>query len=80
MQNMIRGIRSGATMAHDGKTLLLYMSPEKGSVLMIFMYALLLPDGTWSEPRSLGKKINLQKYDEMTPYLACRWRNTLFQQ
>ena len=25
---------------------------------------------SWTEPKSLGKKINLPKYDEMTPYLA----------
>src|SRR5678810_215230 len=65
-----RGLRSGATMGHDGKTLLLYMSPDKASPLNDIYVSLLLPDGTWSEPRSLGKKINLEKYDEMTPYLA----------
>jgi outer membrane protein OmpA-like peptidoglycan-associated protein len=27
-------------------------------------------DGTWTEPKSLGKKINLPKNDEMTPYIA----------
>ena len=65
-----RGLRSGATMAHDGKTLLLYMSPEKGSPLNDIYVSLLLPDGTWAEPKSLGKKINLPNHDEMTPYLA----------
>ena len=65
-----RGLRSGATMAHDGKTLLLYMSTEKGSSFNDIYVSLLLADGTWSEPRSLGKKINMEKYDEMTPYLA----------
>lgn len=65
-----RGLRSGATMAHDGKTLLLYMSPEKGSPLNDIYVSLLLPDGTWAEPKSLGKKINLPNNDEMTPYLA----------
>ncbi len=65
-----RGVRSGATMAHDGKTLLLYMSPDKGNFLNDIFVSLLQPDGTWSEPKSLGKKINLEKYDEMTPYLA----------
>jgi outer membrane protein OmpA-like peptidoglycan-associated protein len=65
-----RGLRSGATMGHDGKTLLLYMSPERGNALNDIYVCLLLPDGTWSEPKSLGKKINLEKYDEMTPYLA----------
>jgi len=65
-----RGVRSGATMTHDGKALLLYMSPEKGSFFNDIFVSLLQPDGMWSEPKSLGKKINLEKYDEMTPYLA----------
>ncbi len=65
-----KGQRSGATMAHDGRTLLLYMSPEKGNFLNDIYVSLLQPDGTWSEPKSLGKKINIEKYDEMTPYLA----------
>ena len=65
-----RGARSGATMAHDGKTLLLYMSPVKGNFFNDIYVSLLQPDGTWSEPKSLGKKINLEKFDEMTPYLA----------
>ena len=65
-----KGLRSGATMAHDGKSLLLYMSTEKGSSFNDIYVCFLLPDGTWSEPRSLGKKINMEKYDEMTPYLA----------
>ena len=65
-----RGLRSGATMGHDGKTLLLYMSTEPRSSLNDIYVSLLLPDGTWSEPRSLGKKINLPDKDEMTPYLA----------
>ncbi|HET9746430.1 MAG TPA: OmpA family protein [Chitinophagaceae bacterium] len=65
-----RGARSGATMTHDGKALLLYMTTEKGSFLNDIYVSFHQPDGTWSEPRSLGKKINLEKYDEMTPYLA----------
>ncbi len=65
-----RGVRSGATMAHDGKTLLLYMTPDKGSFYNDMYVCFALQDGTWSEPKSLGKKINLEKYDEMTPYLA----------
>ncbi len=65
-----RGARSGATMTHDGKALLLYMSPEKGGFLNDIYVSFHQSDGTWSEPKSLGKKINLEKYDEMTPYLA----------
>ena len=65
-----RGRQSGATMAHDGRTLLLYLTPENGEVNNDLYVCFLLKDGTWSEPKSLGKKINLPDYDEMTPYLA----------
>ena len=65
-----RGVRSGATMTHDGKALLLYLTPEKGGFLNDIYVSFHQSDGTCSEPKSLGKKINLEKYDEMTPYLA----------
>jgi len=65
-----RGRQNGATMAHDGQTLLLYMTEEKAGVNNDIYVCFLQKDGTWSEPKSLGKKINLPNYDEMTPYLA----------
>jgi outer membrane protein OmpA-like peptidoglycan-associated protein len=65
-----RGLQSGATMANDGKTLFLYMTPETGGHDNDIFVCFLLEDGTWSEPKSLGKKINLPEFDEMTPYLA----------
>lgn len=65
-----RGRQSGATMAADGKTLLLYMTPEKGSPYNDIYVCFPAPNGTWTEPKSLGKIINLPEYDEMTPYLA----------
>lgn len=65
-----RGAQNGATMAHDGQTLLMYMSEEKGGYNNDIYVCFLQPDGTWSEPKSLGKKINLPKFNEMTPYLA----------
>ncbi len=65
-----RGRQNGASMAHDGQTLLLYMTPDKGSYNNDIYVCFLEKDGTWTEPKSLGKKINLPKYDEMTPYLA----------
>jgi outer membrane protein OmpA-like peptidoglycan-associated protein len=63
------GLTSGATMAHDGKTLLLYMTPEAGSPDNDLWVCFLEPDGTWTEPKSLGKTINTPG-DEMTPYIA----------
>jgi OmpA-OmpF porin, OOP family len=65
-----RGRQNGASMAQDGKTLLLYMTEEKGGYNNDIYVCFQQPDGTWSEPKSLGKKINLKPYDEMTPYLA----------
>jgi len=65
-----RGNQYGATMANDGQTLLLYMSQKEGSFNNDIYVCFLQKDGTWSEPKSLGKKINLPKYNEMTPYLA----------
>ncbi|HYC29437.1 MAG TPA: hypothetical protein VEB42_11480, partial [Chitinophagaceae bacterium] len=65
-----RGLQSGATMGSDGKTLLLYMTPVKGGHDNDIFVCFFQDDGTWSEPKSLGKKINLPDFDEMTPYLA----------
>ncbi|HEY5406775.1 MAG TPA: hypothetical protein VIJ92_06805, partial [Ginsengibacter sp.] len=65
-----RGNQYGATMASDGQTLLLYMSEKDGSFNNDIYVCFLQKDGSWSEPKSLGKKINLPKYNEMTPYLA----------
>ncbi|MGN6438591.1 MAG: OmpA family protein [Agriterribacter sp.] len=69
-QKYDRGRQSGASMAHDGKTLLLYMTPDNGSPYNDIYVCFLNADGTWTEPKSLGKKINLPDTDEMTPYLA----------
>lgn len=65
-----RGRQSGATMTHDGKALILYMTPEKGGENNDLYVSFLQADGSWSEPKSLGKTINLPDYDEMTPYMA----------
>ena len=69
-QKYDRGNQYGATMASDGQTLLLYMSEERGSSNNDIYVCFLEKDDTWTEPKSLGKKINLKNYNEMTPYLA----------
>ncbi|ULQ52050.1 OmpA family protein [Flavihumibacter fluvii] len=65
-----RGQQSGAVMAQDGKTLLLYMTPEKSGSLNDIFVCFQTDNGSWTEPKSLGKKINFPEFDEMTPYLA----------
>lgn len=65
-----KGKLSGASMAQDGQTLLLYMSTEEGSALNDIFVSFLKQDGSWTEPKNLGKKINSPETDEMTPYMA----------
>jgi len=65
-----RGHQYGASMSHDGQTLLLYFGEAKGSFDNDIFVSFLQKDGSWSEPKSLGKKINLPKYDELTPYIG----------
>jgi outer membrane protein OmpA-like peptidoglycan-associated protein len=69
-QKYDRGRQYGATMSHDGQTLLLYFGEAKNSLDNDIYACFLQKDTTWSEPKSLGKKINLPGYDELTPYLA----------
>jgi outer membrane protein OmpA-like peptidoglycan-associated protein len=65
-----QGRESGATMVNDGKTVLFYMSEQKASYNNDLYVCFLEKDGTWTEPKSLGKKINLPNSNEMTPYVA----------
>ena len=65
-----RGRQNGASMSQDGQTLLFYMSEEKDSYYNSLYACFLKKDGTWTEPKSLGKKINLKDYNHTTPYLA----------
>ena len=52
------GRQSGATMAHDGQTLLLYMTPERGSPENDLYVCFLTANGSWTEPQSIGNKIS----------------------
>ncbi len=65
-----RGRQNGAVMGNDGQTLLFYMTPEDQGRNNDLFVSFLEPDGTWTEPKSLGKKINLKNNNETTPYLA----------
>ncbi|MCY7291802.1 MAG: hypothetical protein LH615_06420, partial [Ferruginibacter sp.] len=65
-----RGRQNGAVMGNDGQTLLFYMTDEDGGINNDLYVSFLLDGDIWSEPKSLGKKINLKKFNETTPYLA----------
>lgn len=65
-----RTAQLGASMGQDGKTLLFYMTDKKENFNNDLYVSSLLDDGTWSAPKSLGKKINLKDYNEMSPFIA----------
>ncbi|MFT3844031.1 MAG: OmpA family protein [Lacibacter sp.] len=65
-----RGFQSGATMSNDMQTLILYMCEEPKSYANKIYVCFRQDDGTWSEPKNIGKKINIPGYTQMTPYLA----------
>lgn len=60
----------GASMGQDGKTLLFYMTDKKGSFDNDLYVSFAEGNGIWSVPKSLGKKINLPDYNEMSPFIA----------
>ncbi len=60
----------GACMGHDGKTLIFYMTDKKGSFDNDLYVCFAEGNDIWTAPKSLGKKINLPDYNEMSPFLA----------
>ena len=65
-----KGRQNGAVMGNNGRTLLFYMTEESGGLNNELYVSFVQKDSTWSEPRNLGKKINLKKFNHTTPYLA----------
>ncbi len=60
----------GASMGQDGKTLLFYMTDKKESFDNDLYVSFLEGGDIWTAPRSLGKKINLPGFNEMSPFIA----------
>ena len=60
----------GASMGQDGKTLLFYMTDKKENFNNDLYVSFLEGGDIWSAPKSLGKKINLPDYNEMSPFIA----------
>lgn len=60
----------GASMGQDGRTLLFYMTDKKNSYNNDLYVSFLEGADIWTAPQSLGKKINLPDYDEMSPFIA----------
>lgn len=60
----------GASMGHNGKVLLFYMTDKKGSFENDIYVSFAEGNNIWTAPKSLGKKINLPDYNEMSPFIA----------
>ncbi len=60
----------GASMGQDGKTLLFYMTDKKNSYYNDLYVSFYEGNNIWTAPKSLGKKINLSDYNEMSPFIA----------
>ena len=60
----------GASMGQDGKTLLFYMTDKKNSYYNDIYVSFYEGNNIWTAPKSLGKKINLSDYNEMSPFIA----------
>lgn len=68
----------GASMGQDGKTLLFYMSDKKGSYENDIYVSFLEKNNIWTAPKSLGKKINLPDYNDMSPFIAADGKTLYF--
>jgi OOP family OmpA-OmpF porin len=60
----------GASMGHDGRTLLFYMSNKKENYNNQLYVSFLQKNDVWTAPKNLGKKINLSDYNQMSPFIA----------
>lgn len=77
LSKMVKGVYSGAFLSNDGRVLLLYFSEKKDDLASDLYVSLLENDATWSEPKSLGAKINTE-YGEASPYLAADGKTLYF--
>ncbi|MFI5221176.1 MAG: OmpA family protein [Bacteroidia bacterium] len=66
---MCKGEYSSACLLSDNKTLLLCFSETEGSKMNDLYVSFQTHNGKWSQPKSLGVKINTN-YDETTPFMA----------
>lgn len=63
-------LQLGASMGQDGKTLLFYMTDKKESFDNDLYVSFLEGGDIWTAPKSLGKKINLPGFNEMSPFIS----------
>ena len=66
----MRGQSHGATMANDGKTMLLYFSEKEGSPLNDLYVSFLKQGNQWTKPKKIPFPISKSKSNEMAPFIA----------
>ncbi len=66
----MRGKTHGATMANDGKTLLLYFTDKEGSSLNDLYVSFLKEGNKWTKPKKILFPISKSKTNEMAPFIA----------
>ncbi len=66
----MRGQLHGATMANDGKTMILYYSETEGSPLNDLYVSFLKQGNQWTKPKKILFPISKSKTNEMTPFIA----------
>jgi OOP family OmpA-OmpF porin len=68
----------GASMGQDGKTLLFYMSDKKNSFDNDIYVSFLEGGDIWTAPKNLGKKINAEGSNDMSPFIAADGQSLYF--
>ncbi len=67
---MSKGKYAGACMGQDGTTMLLYFSEEENSEINDIYVSHLTVGNEWTQPESIGTTVNLEDFDEISPFLA----------
>jgi outer membrane protein OmpA-like peptidoglycan-associated protein len=66
---MAKGKYSGACLANDNKTMVMYFSEEENGEIEDIYVSFLSDNDTWTQPEPIGADVNTQ-YNETTPFLA----------
>lgn len=69
-QTMSQDLYDGATLSSDKKTLILYMSENKNSLLNDLYVSTIGENDEWSTPIKIEDSLSLEDYDEVTPFIA----------
>ena len=77
-EDMDIGEYSGAFLANNGQTIIMYFSEKYNGKTCDLYYSHLQKKGEWSKPKKLGRAINGRRTDEISPFLASDGRTLYF--